>query len=241
MVESFDIDTFFVLDFDRCLGNYDANVKLKMKVVDELSIIGGRAFRLAHDEIKANGISFRILDYLRENDPSVDIDVFQHTFIKYAQSNPGSLLEPGANEFMNFLRSTNYGFCFMSFGDKAWQTTKIIAAGFEDVAKIIVSNEYKGRNIAEWFSVRGGYFVIPGGCFLDGVSRKAREIILLDDKVKAFNGLPDRARGYLLQDISRIYLSPQGKIPSSVKRVTRLDEIIKHESRLIQKTYQTQN
>lgn len=223
------IDTFFVLDFDRCLGDYGANISLSKEVIYELFAIDGQAFQSAHDEIKANGASFQVLEYLEKNDPNVDLDVFQNTYIKRAHEAPGSLLEPGAIEFIDFLRASNYHFCIISFGNKGWQTTKITAAGFGDITKLIIPNEYKGRHIAKWFDEASGHFIIPKECFLDGIAKKAREVVLIDDKIKAFNGLPVGARGYLLQDIERIRSSQQGKVPSSVKRVTRLDEIIDQE------------
>jgi hypothetical protein len=223
------IDTFYALDFDRCLGNYEANVSLIKEVIDELSTINGQTFQSAHDETKATGISFRVLDYLKDNDPDTNIDNIQNVYTERAHAAPGSLLESGADDFINFLRAANHSFCIMSFGDKNWQTTKITAAGFGEIAKLIVSNEYKGQQIAEWFDEQSGHFIIPKECFVDRVTRRAREVVLVDDKVKAFDGLHSNARGYLLQDISRIYASQQGKIPSSVRRVTRLDEIIEHE------------
>jgi hypothetical protein len=194
-----------------------------------LFAIDERAFQLAHDEAKAKGASFQVLDYLEKKDPDMDLDVFQSAYIKRAHKTPGSLLEPGAIEFMDFLRASNYHFCIISFGDKGWQNTKIIAAGFGDIAKLIIPNEYKGHHIAQWLDKENGHFVIPKECFSDGVAKKAREVVLIDDKVKAFNGLPVGARGYLLQDIARIRSSQQGKVPSFVKRVTRLDEIIDQE------------
>jgi hypothetical protein len=226
------IDTFFVLDFDRCLGDYDANISLLKEVIDEFSIIDMHKFQSAHDEVKAQGTSFQVLDYLEKNDPNADLDIIQNEYIKRAQRASGSLLEPGALEFMDFLRASNHHFCILSFGDNQWQTTKIIASGFGDVAKLIIPNEYKGRHIAQWYDEVNGHFIIPKECFLDEIAKKAREVVLIDDKVKAFNDLPTGARGYLLQDISRIYGSAQGKVPSSVRRVTRLDEIIDKESKI---------
>lgn len=228
------IDTFFVLDFDRCLGDYEANVRLIKEVINDLSVIDGQAFQKSHDETKANGISFRVLDYLKENDPDIDLDIIQSVYTERAQAAPGSLLESGANEFMEFLRLANHSFCIMSYGDTSWQTTKITAAGFGEITKVIVPNEHKGLHITEWFDENSGHFIIPKEYFSDGISKKAREVVLIDDKVKAFKGLHQNARGYLLQSISRIYASPQGKSLTSVKRVTRLDEIIEHESKRIQ-------
>jgi len=229
------IDTFFVLDFDRCLGDYDANVKLIKDIINELSIVDAKTFQKDHDETKANGMTFRVLDYLKENDPDTNLDVIQNAYAKRAQATPGCLLESGANEFINFLRSANRNFCIMSYGDQSWQMTKITAAGFGDIIKIIVSNEHKSLHINEWFDEKSRCFVVPKECFSDGIAKRAHEVVLIDDKVKAFKDLHPSARGYLLQSISRIYASPQGKLPSSVKRVTRLDEIIEHESKILQK------
>jgi hypothetical protein len=226
------INTFFVLDFDRCLGDYEANISLTRELIDELSVIDGQTFRSVHDETTANKMTFHVMDYLKENDPDIDLSLFQSTYVERALLAPGSLLEPWADEFIDFLREAGHNFCIVSFGDKSWQTAKINAAGLGDIVKVIIPNEYKGRHIAKWFDERSGYFIVPKECFLDGIAKKAREVVLIDDKVKAFNGLQAKARGYLLQDISRIYASPQGKMPSSVKRVTRLDEIIENESRI---------
>jgi hypothetical protein len=224
------IDTFFALDFDRCLGDYGASISLTRELIDELSVIDGQTFQSTHDETTANKMTFHVMDYLKENDPDINLSLFQSTYIERALLTPGSLLEPWADELIDFLHTVGHSFCILSFGDKSWQTTKINAAGLGDIIKVIIPNEYKGHHIAEWFDEQSGYFIVPKECFLDGIAKNAREVVLIDDKVKAFNGLHANARGYLLQDISRIYASPQGKIPSSVKRVTRLDEIIEHES-----------
>ncbi len=224
------IDTFFALDFDRCLGDYEASIRLTREVVDELSVIEGRAFQLSHDETAAKRVTFHAMDYIRENDPNADIAIIQDTFLERARMAPGSLLEPGAYEFMDFLRTTGHSHCIISFGDKGWQTTKINAAGLGDIVKVIVSNEFKSKYISEWFDENTGHFIVPGECFHDGKSKEAREIVLIDDKLKAFDGMHPKARGYLLQSVARIYISPQGKVPKNVKRVTRLDEIIEHES-----------
>ncbi|HPF31263.1 MAG TPA: hypothetical protein PLO25_03095 [Candidatus Saccharibacteria bacterium] len=224
------IDTFYALDFDRCLGNYEANFELAKKIVDELPNVDCEEFHKAHDETRSNGYSFRILNYLKEKDPNFDESDFSNRYINYGKLNPSKLLEPGAKEFIYRLREKNHHFCIMSYGDKQWQTTKIIASGLGDIVKHIVSTEYKGQYIGEWFNNKNNHFIVPSECFHDCISRKAKKVVLVDDKFKAFESMHPNSFGYLLQSISRIYISPQGKIPKNVKRVTRLDEILEHES-----------
>jgi hypothetical protein len=224
------IDEFFVLDFDRCLSDFDANINLLTKVVSRLSTIDSKTIQMAHDETRARGLSFRLFEYIKENDPDVDLDIIFNAYIKHAHSSPGSLLKSGARELLDFLTISNYSHCIMTYGDPLWQTTKIIAAGFEDVRRMIVPSEYKSRYIASWFDSEDGFFAIPEVCFPDNKPRKTREVILVDDKTSAFEGLPDKARGYLVKDTSNAALLQQGAIPPSVRRVSCLNEIIYCES-----------
>jgi len=224
------IDTFFAVDFDRCLGNFEANVNLLNKVASELTPINGEMIQLAHDEIKANGMPFRILKYFEDQAPDLDLDVLQNTYIERAHATPGILVEPGATELINFLQLGNHHFCIMTYGEMKWQTTKITAAGLGDVSRLIVSHEQKSRHIAEWLDEELGLFTIPSKCFLDGKSRIAREVVLIDDKPNAFTGLPVGARGYLVHNSKSIYSTYSDDLPLSVKRVSCLIEIIEHES-----------
>lgn len=148
MIET--IDKFFALDFDRCLGNFEANVSLMNEIVADLSILNGDILQQAHDEIKASGMPFRILQYLQDNDPNLDLDNLINTYVARAHNFPGSLVEPGASELLDHLRQRNYHFCIMTFGDEKWQTTKLLASGFGDIVKLIVSHEQKSRHIVEW-------------------------------------------------------------------------------------------
>lgn len=226
------IDTFFALDFDRCLGDYEASVDLTKRLIDEITSLDGHTFRKLHDQSTAVKKTFHVMEYLKENDPGIDLEIFQAAYVERARKKPGVLLEPWADELLNYLNSASHHHCIVSYGDRGWQIAKINGAGLDDVVKVIVPNEFKGQYIAEWFDEASGNFIVPKECFHDGIAKKAREVVLIDDKAKAFHGLHRNARGYLLQDISRLYASPKLKIPASVKRVNRLDQIIEHESKL---------
>lgn len=226
------IDTFFALDFDRCLGDYEASVDLTKQLIDEITSLDGRTFRKLHDQSTAIKKTFHVMEYLRENEPDIDLNAFHAAYVERARKDSSALLEPWADEFLKFLNEAGHHHCIVSYGDKGWQIAKINGAGLDNVVKVIVTNEFKGQYIAEWFDETSGHFIVPAECFVDGTAKKAREVVLMDDKAKAFKGLHRKARGYLLQDISRLYASPKLKVPSSVKRVNRLDQIIEHESKL---------
>lgn len=204
-------------------------MKLTAEVVEKHTRIKSENFLSDYWSVKSKGGQFRVLEYLTERSPETNLDYIQAEVIKKAHKSPGSLLEAGAHEFVDYMEKSDRYFCIMTFGEPRWQTTKIIAAGLGRIQKLIVSDERKGMNIASWFDDFEKCFVLPKSCFLDNRVRKAREVVLIDDKVKAFHGLPKNARGYLLQDIARMYASEQGKVPSNVKRVNRLDDIIFHE------------
>ncbi len=161
------IDKFYVVDFDRCLGNFEANMLLLNEVVGELSIINVGMFQRAHDKVRGKGIPFRVLEFLEENDPNLDMNILQNRYIERAHNSYGSLIESGALELIDFLRNGNHHFCIMTFGEEKWQTTKIIAAGFGDIHRLVVSHERKGDKISEWLDDRSGYFIIPDECFSD--------------------------------------------------------------------------
>jgi hypothetical protein len=219
------VDRFFVLDFDRCLGNIDANLALLDEITQNLSNFKHGSIRIPHDVTRAGGKPFLIFEYFRIHYPDIDIDILCDAYIKLAWSRPGCLLNSGADELLRFLIQKKYDFCIMSFGDKLWQETKITAAGLGDIPKLIVSSEGKGRRIAGWFDDSNETFAIPGVCYADGASRLAKNLILIDDKIIAFDGLPTAARGYLVQDKNLQSLG----LPQSIKHVNNLQEIIRLE------------
>lgn len=217
-------------------------MRLLSKVIDMHATIDSQTLLSAYSDAKARDEKFHILKYLKESAPGTDLGKIKNKYIKFACEAPGSLLEPGAIELIDFLKTNKHHHCIMSFGDPELQDMKIIGAGLEDIVRLIVSTEQKGLHIANWKNDKLDYFSIPEHCFKDGVPRKAKEVVLVDDTAHNFSGIPDGARGYLIQDIKRLRtLSKQHKVPPSVKRVTRLDEVLFHESNIINNRYIAKN
>ena len=225
------IDKFFVLDFDRCIGNIDGSFDILMDVVHELSILDRQIFKSIRDKTELLGNTFSALEYLDNHYPLIDLDTIENLYIARAQNKPSSLLEPGAKEFLDFLHTTDRKFCIMSFGDERWQTTKITGAGIKNAPIIIVPNIQKSDYIRKWLNPISAKFIIPKEYFTDNKPKEVSEIVLVDDKVTAFWDLPPGVKGYLVLGSSTTITKQQlSKIPPSVEQIIRIDEIIGHES-----------
>jgi hypothetical protein len=226
------IDTFFVVDFDRCLGNIEGSFDILKEVVQDLGIIDGQIFKSIREEVESNGLTFAALEYIVRNYKSVNLNDIELMYSERAKLEPERLLEPGALEFVNFLKQMKRDFCIMSFGDKRWQTIKIKSSGVGDVHAVIVRKAEKSEYIRDWWDKENQGFIIPGECFRDNVSRWSKGVVLVDDKVSAFLNLPMEARGYYVtRSASKFTQKNIEKLPRSVREVSRIDDIITYESK----------
>jgi len=224
------IDTFYVLDFDRCLGNVDASFGLLVDIIKGLSAIDAVKIQLAYKDAENAMVSFSVLDFIKKNCPDINLDFIKKVYSERAKSIQSSLLEPGSIKFIDFLNLTNRDFCIMSYGEKNWQNLKILSTGIGNLPRLIVSSHKKDSIIASWFDTSNHKFIVPKVCFLDNQPRLVREIILIDDKLSVFDNLPDGARGYLVIGSANRAQSIK-KVPLRVECVNHVDEIIDLEIR----------
>jgi hypothetical protein len=226
------IGTFFVVDFDRCLGNIEGSFDILKEVVHDLGIVDRQIFKSMREEVESNGLTFSALEQITKYYTSVNLDDIERLYLERASLEPDNLLEPGAIEFINFLRKTDRNFCIMSFGDKRWQTIKIHSSGIGNVPISIVKSAEKSEYIRNWQNAGNGRFQIPKKFFKEDISKKADEVVLVDDKISAFHNLPKGARGYFVSGSSSSYINKQpDKLPKSVRQISRIDEIITYESK----------
>lgn len=225
-----EINKFYALDFDRCLGVVDAFFDLFVDVVDSQQIVRGNDLRLARHEVEESGGSFDVFGYIDSLGLDVDLSVVEAEFINQAHKNSDKFLEPGARKLIDFLHKNNQYFCILTYGNAKWQTLKIISAGLGEINRLIIPNNKKGQYIASWKQSDNDLFSLPAECFVDNMPRIAREIVLIDDKVSSFDNLPSGARGYLVQaDARRDSLSCLNELPKTVKVITTIDEVIDFE------------
>ncbi len=225
------IDTFYALDFDRCLVGIDGLFNLVIKVIDEQKIISEKDLVAARNRVEATGGSFDVFGYIKKLGLRINLDKVESDFIKRALPISDSFLEPGASELIKYLVNNHKYFSILTYGTKRWQTTKIIAAGLGEVNRLIIPSKEKGKFMSGWKKPNSNLFSIPKECFSDNVSRDAKEIVLIDDKMLSFEDFPLlNARGYLTQYDSRKDRSICAeKLPKNVKIIDKVNEMIKLE------------
>jgi hypothetical protein len=223
------INRLYLVDFDRCLGNIDASFRLLKSVAADNKKIDTQKLQIAYDMAEESGQSFSVLDYIRQNYPKINLDAISKGYLNRAKPMPSCLLEFGADKLLDFLVSSNLDFCIMSCGENIWQNLKIEAAGLGDVPRVIVATSQKSQIVGNWRKSPSGNRLVPGEYFKDGKSKEVKEIILIDDKIVAFEAMPANCRGYLVQypQNSRRFYS--GSLPFFVKSIHRIDEIIELE------------
>ena len=99
------IKTFYVLDFDRCLGDIESSFDLLKEVVQELSSGSGDSLQMAREDVESSGGSFSALKHLAELNPNLDLNLVGEIFVKRAKLQNGKTLESGAIELIEFCKS----------------------------------------------------------------------------------------------------------------------------------------
>lgn len=185
------VDTFYILDLDRCLVDTEKLQTLLERVIEQEISITPQEMNLARREYERTNGSFDtagyvmgILDSQGIDGPSVWLEI-KRLFIHEAQTQ--DMLEPYARELLDTLSATRTPFGIVTFGGDAWQLTKIAAAGLEAIPHIVTHDQAKGRLIASWQRVDGS-FLLPGQ--LAGQALITRQLFFIDDKPVSFYGIP---------------------------------------------------
>ena len=190
------VETFYILDMDRCLVNTEKLQTLLEQIVErELGIVSDE-MNMARREYEREGGSFdtaryvmSVLDGRGLDGPSVWHDIMR-MFVAEAQMQ--DVLEPYAGELLKYLRDEGCRYGIVTYGGDAWQLAKLDAAGLAEIPHLVTHDVEKSRLIRSWQTQDG--FLIPrpvGG----SVPILARSLVFIDDKPVSFVGLPEEVRG----------------------------------------------
>lgn len=211
------MSTFYLIDFDFTLfkthqGSTIFIEELAKAHPDEAFDIEQRVA-----ESLVTGISFAIRDATAELIGEQETRAIETRYIERGKNQ--SLLFDGAHELMEAINNSGERFGILTYGSKAGQTMKVHAAQLSHVPFLVTDQKQKGAFIAEWWG--GERFTIPdelgGG--------EADEIVLIDDRLFSFEGLPAHARGYWVQTGPAQY-DPLIKAPANVRSVATLTDVI---------------
>jgi hypothetical protein len=224
------VERFWALDFDRCLARPSVLYDVFIDILDKRGIVEHDRLLDARRRDELSGGSFDVVSYLfRERLMSEDMfaDVAAAFCVQVSQRT-GEVLEEGAADFLRHLVATDQQFGIVSYGNPRWQDLKIAASGFDGMPRLIVNSKHKGRMIADWYQPDERAFLLPIELTTGGVL--ARDVILVDDKAAAFDGLPAQASGYWLQLHDQLLKSQAGTVPGNVLTVKTFTDIIASES-----------
>lgn len=227
-------NTFFALDFDRCLGDVSALYGMLAYVIKSTNIVDYDELTAMRQQTEASGGSFDVLGYLQQHLSEQQLDKILLQYQEY-EADSASFLLPGAQELVTALRESNIAHGILTYGSEKWQAAKIIRAGLGEVPRYILDHPRKSAAIASWYDDESAYYGhLPVALLPD--NRPITSIVLVDDKAVAFDQLdtvPD-ARGYWVQDASRpLLMSQQGSVPSNVHTVQSLHEIVRSEQNIL--------
>lgn len=197
----------FVLDFDRTIGDVDVALARLYSAVS-MAGIDTKVIEEARIAAKNVGASFNPMEHVPHE---LHSQVSEH----FLATEGPSLLYPDAKEFIDRLTQKEIPHEVVSTGDTLWQALKIGASGYDGPITII-DNPYKGRYISESRTNSGIY----------DLGARARNIILIDDKADAFQGLPQDCKGYFIQRSEAKLKNQEGKLPPHVATIRSLNEIV---------------
>jgi FMN phosphatase YigB (HAD superfamily) len=185
-------NTFYLLDLDRTLFDTPLFTDNILSLVAEYDV--QVAQELAHNvaDTFARGGSFAIREEIalrlgEEKTARIEAKVLE-------KADAESLFLDGAQEALSYIAETpELQAGILTYGEPKGQTMKLQAAQLTGLPHLITDSREKGSLIRSWRKDNGDY-QLPE--VLSAVP--AAHVVLVDDRLISFQGLPDDARGYWL-------------------------------------------
>ena len=222
-------ETFYAIDFDRCLSDTHKLDTVFYEVVDEQENVDGDALRSERKYIEDSGGSFDEVVALQKQIGSSALVDFFDTFVERARER--DMLSDGARELLDALVANDKLFGIVSYGGEQWQRIKMRASQVEDIPTLITAQKEKGK-LFRSIQQEDKTFLIPAELITTGSPVVAQSLVFMDDKAIAFTDYPtENARGYWVQSPSHpLLLSQRGTVPDNVRVAQGLREVISFES-----------
>lgn len=223
-------DAFFVLDFDRCLGDTDKIQTLLERVLREETSVSPEKLHAIRAEVESTGKTFATIHYTRMLLEKAGGDIvwerLRERLVEAARSE--DLLLPYARELLEILRERALPHGIITYGvEETWQLTKLELAGLLDVPHLVTHIVEKSKLLGGW-KQEDGRFIVPPALNPEFKPLDVGTIIFLDDKAVSFWGLPEGVEGvHVVAPGGNRLPAQQGEIPANVTDVTGIDGAIK--------------
>lgn len=225
---------YWAVDFDRCLGNVDVLFAHYVAVLNDHRLITPEEVIAARKRVESTKGSFDLVGFLRKTEGVTDeqLALVGEEFI-FRSINDPAVLMPGADYFLKYLTANYAGqYGIVTFGNPYWQHLKIKAAGLADVPCLVVGSVHKAQEIAQWYDAFDQGYHLPDVLTMEGqVGLVADEVILVDDKKRAFDAIHTATRGYWIPGAHEkgIWSGNKTVADEQVVRIENLIEIIERE------------
>lgn len=221
-------DTFFVLDFDRCIGNTN-----EFQVVLEEVLTGAgfsvESFRKIRERIEGTGRTFDTIHQVRLMLETTNSDYswgdIRQRLIDKSQAK--DMLLPYARELLAILDDYQLPYGIITYGvEEAWQLIKLEGAHLLNVPHLITHIEEKGKLLTGW-KHHNDLFSIPPALTKNFEQINVSKLVFLDDKAKSFWGIPSGVEGiHVISPQGNKLLAQQGDVPEHVTDVIGIDGAI---------------
>jgi hypothetical protein len=223
-------DKFFILDFDRCIGDTNGIQAVLERVIQNETGISPETFHAARTQVESEGQTFATIRHvhklLEDAGSSVTWEHIRDKLLEACRDE--ELLLPHARELLRILgeRSLHHG--IITYGvEETWQLTKLEITGLLDVPHLVTHIEHKGELLTGWKREDGKFDVPPALLTHDLGALVARHLVFLDDKAKSFWGIPEGVQGvHVIAPGGNTLPAQQGETPDSVTEVTGIDGAI---------------
>lgn len=192
------IETFYILDLDRCLGDTNKLQELLEEVLEQEIGFDRQAIVNARREYEESGESFDtviavedILDRQGKNGRELWAHI-ERVFVE--ESKRRDMLLPYARELLDFLQERHDYFGIVTYGGNLWQRVKMAATGLAKIPYIVTPIKEKSKLLSSW-QLHDGSFSLPEALSADGFALQAKHLTFIDDKPVSFMGLPQAVKG----------------------------------------------
>jgi hypothetical protein len=217
-------DTFFVLDFDRCIGNTVGFQSVLEEVLTRagLSVV---SFQEARARIEASGRTFDTINQahlmLREIGSDIAWESIRQQLIEEAQAK--DMLLPYARELLTKLDDLHLPYGIITYGaEEAWQLVKLEGARLLAIPHLVTHIEEKGKLLTGW--KHDDRFIVPPALTRDFKQLEVSQLVLIDDKAKSFWDIPEGVVGvHVIAPGGNVLPSQRGAIPAHVTDVIGID------------------
>lgn len=213
--------TFYVLDLDRCLIDTEKILALYVSAIEEIDARLAEVVLSQKQLVESTGGSFDVYSLVALHMDRVQHDSLDEHFLTTTKVD--DVRNDGATELMALLDSINASYGILTYGSKNWQELKLRLADLATVPYLITDQKHKGEVIGNWQKPSKSFAIpleLSSNLSNIGNTMVFDQVVLIDDKLESFIGLPDNSQGYWLHEpVHQV-------IPSNVKLIRHLRQIL---------------